>query len=126
MKRSTLIALVFAVISYLAVASPAQAQRLTYTTPIQAWVVDEFPFNDYKLVFVIPNSKRWKLVGSNQIVTNVLNTVQRQDGGVVDYDRGIRSGLRVITVTAGGRARYGNGYVGSLNMWRNSVRVAWW
>jgi hypothetical protein len=124
MKRSTLIALVFAVISYLAVASPAQAQRLTYTTPIQAWVVDEFPFNDYKLVFVIPNSKRWKLVGSNRTVDAVLSTVQRQKDGVVDYDRG--SGLRVITVTAGGRARYGNGYVGSLNMWRNSVRVAWW
>lgn len=124
MKRSTLIALVFAAVSYLAVAPPAQAQRLTYAAPAQAWVVDEFPFNDYKLAFVIPNSKQWKLVATNQTVAYVLGTVQRQKGGVVNYDRG--DGQRVIVVTAGGRARYGNGYFGSLNMFRNSVRVAWW
>lgn len=124
MKRSVYIALVFAAVSYLAVAPPAQAQRLTYVTPFHTWKVNERPFDDYKLAFVIPSSKRWKLVATNQTVAYVLGTVQRQRDGVVNYDRG--DGQRVIIVTAGGYARYGNGYFGSLNNFSNSVRVAWW
>lgn len=124
MKRSTLITLVFAAISYVAFAFPAQAQRMTYSAPIQSWVVKEFPFDDYKLLFAIPSSKQWKLVATNQTVAYVLGMVERQPGGVVSYDRG--TGLRFIYVTAGGRARYGNYYFGSSAMFRDSVRVAWW
>lgn len=87
-------------------------------------MVRERGFDDYKLAFVIPSSKRWKLVATGRTESYVLGTLSRQDGGVVNYDRG--DGQRVIIVTAGGFARYNNYYFGSINSWANSVRVAYW
>jgi hypothetical protein len=124
MKSSILPSLIFFVFSFIAFASPAQAQNYYYVNAIHAWTVHESGPNDYKLAFVIPNSKRWRVEGTTLTSRNVLRTVSGQDGGIINYESG--SGQRTIIVTAGGRARFTNGFFGTLNMWRNTVRVATW
>lgn len=119
MNKRILLSVLISTAAFGAVAS-ASAQACTL--PFNWWSQDELFGNDYKLQFKIPAwSPTFKIVGGSNQIQAVINKAISQ-GGV---HQSVSGGWRTITFTTGARARWGNGYFGSLNDYRQRVLVYW-
>ena len=75
------------------------------------------------LRFQIPANARWRLFGSSNFYQRVIDTAISQGG--IQQNFVSSEGYRVIVFSTGGRARWGNGYFGSLDNYQRNVRIYW-
>jgi hypothetical protein len=113
-----------AVVLPLVAISVSAAQVCWFLDPCDAYVGREKGPDDYVLIFEVPNSTDFKLVGRTGQAQRVINTAIAQ-GGIQENNPNYRPGIRRIKLVAGGRARWGNLYFGSIQNWRSSVYASY-